>query len=86
MPRPAAPGVQQAAPLRQRTNVTLPETLLQEARQLKINLSQACERGLAAEVSETKAQKWRQENQAAIDAWNAYVGEHDVPLAEYRQF
>lgn len=86
MPRPAAPGVQQSAPLRQRTNVTLPETLLREARQLKINLSQACERGLAAEVSETKARKWRQENQAAVNAWNAYVEEHDVPLAEYRQF
>lgn len=86
MSHPPASGVQQAAPLRQRTNVTLPKTLLQEARKLKINLSQACERGLAAAVSETKAQKWRQENQAAINAWNAYVEEHDVPLAEYRQF
>lgn len=86
MPRPAAPGLPQAAPLRQRTNVTLPESLLQEARKLKINLSQACERGLAAEVCEAKAQKWRQENQGAINAWNAYVEEHDIPLAEYRQF
>lgn len=77
---------QPTAPLRQRTNVTLSESLLQEARQLKINLSQACERGLAAEVSETKRRKWLQENEAAINAWNAYVEEHDVPLAEYRQF
>ena len=86
MRRPSVLGVQQAAPLRQRTNVTLSESLLQEARELKINLSHACERGLAAEVSEAKARKWLEENQAAISAWNAYVEEHDVPLAEYRQF
>ncbi|OIQ88031.1 post-segregation antitoxin CcdA [mine drainage metagenome] len=86
MPRSSVLRSQQDASLRQRTNVTLPESLLQEARQLKINLSQACERGLAAEVSEAKAQRWQQENQAAIDDWNAYVEEHGVPLAEYRQF
>jgi antitoxin CcdA len=72
--------------VRQRTNVTLPEALLREARQLNINLSQACERGLSAAVLEMKAAQWRQENQAAMDAWNAHVEEHDVPLAEYRQF
>ncbi|MFY8094241.1 MAG: type II toxin-antitoxin system CcdA family antitoxin [Niveispirillum sp.] len=74
------------AGVRQRTNVTLPEALLREARQLNINLSQACERGLSAAVSEMKAAQWRQENQAAIDAWNAHVEEKGLPLAEYRQF
>lgn len=82
---PASNGAEATA-LRQRTNVTLPEALLQEARRLKINLSQACERGLAAEVAQAKARVWQQENQAAINAWNAYVEEHDVPLAAYRQF
>lgn len=76
----------ETASLRQRTNVTLPETLLREARQLNINLSQACERGLSAAVSEMKAAQWRQDNQAAIDAWNAHVEEKGLPLAEYRQF
>ena len=71
---------------RQRTNVTLPDSLLLEARQLKVNVSQACERGLAAEVAEAKARQWRQENKEAIDAWNAYVEENGVPLADFRQF
>ncbi|MFV3078030.1 type II toxin-antitoxin system CcdA family antitoxin [Niveispirillum fermenti] len=84
--RPVVSGSRQASPLRQRTNVTLPEDLLQEARHLKINLSQACERGLTAAVSAAKAQAWLEENQGAISAWNAHVDEHDVPLAEYRQF
>ncbi len=76
----------ETANLRQRTNVTLPEALLREARQLNINLSQACERGLSAAVLEMKAAQWRQENQAAMDAWNAHVEEKGLPLAEYRQF
>jgi len=86
MPRFSTFGSQQTVPLRRQTNVTLSASLLREARELKIDLSQACERGLAAEVSETKARRWLDENQAAINAWNAYVEKHDVPLAEYRQF
>lgn len=74
------------AGVRQRTNVTLPEALLREARQLNINLSQACERGLSAAVLEMKAAQWRQENQAAMEAWNTHVEEKGLPLAEYRQF
>ena len=49
-------------------------------------MSQACERGLAAEVSETKARRWQQENRAAMDAWNEYVEAHGLPLTEFRQF
>lgn len=76
----------ETAGVRQRTNVTLPEALLREARQLNINLSQACERGLSAVVLEMKAAQWQQENQTAMDAWNAHVEEKGLPLAEYRQF
>jgi antitoxin CcdA len=71
---------------RKPTNVTLPEPLLQEARELGVSLSQACERGLREVVAETRAAKWLQENQAAIEAWNEYVDKHGLPLAEYRQF
>jgi antitoxin CcdA len=66
--------------------VTLPETLIQEARRLGINLSQACEKGLAAAVSEAQAAAWLRENRAALDAWNDHVDAHGVPLAEFRQF
>ena len=72
--------------VRRPTNVTLPEPLLRTARALKINVSQACEQGLAAEVAKTKAQRWLEENSSAIDAWNAHVEEHGLPLADYRQF
>ena len=75
-----------AAPSRRATNVTLPETLLQDARELGINLSQACERGLAAAVTDVRRQRWLQQNRAAIEAWNGHVEEHGLPLAAYRQF
>ncbi len=76
--RPAAP--------RRPTNVTLPEDLLREARQMDINVSQACERGLAAEVSASRARLWRRENREAIAAWNAYVEQNGLLLGEFRQF
>lgn len=72
--------------LRRPTNVTLPDALMREARALKINVSQACEQGLAAEVAKTKAQRWLAENAEAFDAWNAYTEEHGLPLDRYRQF
>ena len=71
---------------RKPTNVTLPEPLLQEARDLGVSLSQACERGLREVVEETRTAKWLQENQDAIEAWNEYVEKNGLPLAEYRQF
>lgn len=86
MLRPA-PLPQTAAPSRRRaTNVTLPETLLRDAREMGINLSQACECGLAAAVAEQRRQRWLEENREAMDAWNGHVGEHGLPLAAYRQF
>ena len=39
---------------RRAANVTLPEPLLREARDMGINLSQACERGLVAAVTEQR--------------------------------
>jgi antitoxin CcdA len=81
MPRSAT-----AASPRRATNVTLPEALLQNARDMGINLSQACERGVAAAVADARRQRWLEENRTAMDAWNGHVAQHGVPLAAYRQF
>ena len=68
------------------TDMTLPEPLFSAAHEVKINISQGCERGLAREVSETRSQLWRQQNHAAIKAWNDCVDERGLPLAEFRSF
>lgn len=80
VPNPAVPSP------RRPTNVTLPEVLLREARDMGINLSQACERGLAAAVAEQRRQRWLAENREAMTAWNDHVAEHGLPLAAFRQF
>ena len=71
---------------RRPTNVSLPEALTADARSLGINISQACERGLAREVAEVRARQWLKENEKALESSNAYVEEHGLPLANLRPF
>jgi antitoxin CcdA len=80
--RMAARGPKQ----RRATNVSLPSDLIDQARRLNINISQACERGLEETVRKSRADAWVEENRGAIDYWNAWVEEHGLPLAKYRQF
>ena len=71
---------------RRATNVTLSAQLIEEARELGISVSRACEVGLAAEVKKAREAKWIEENWEAIQSWNAWVDEHGLPLAKYRMF
>ena len=66
--------------------MTLPETLLRDAREMEVNLSHACERGLAQAVAEKHRHRWLGKNRDAMDAWNGHVAQHGLPLAAYRQF
>mgnify|MGYP001616327024 FL=1 len=68
------------------TNVSLSAELVEEAKRLGINVSEACQTGLAAQVKEARETAWKEENRAAIEASNEYVRKHGLPLAKYRQF
>jgi antitoxin CcdA len=57
-----------------------------EARDLGINVSRACEDGLAPEVRRERAKRWQEENAAGFDAWNTSVERNGIPLAKYRKF
>lgn len=72
--------------LRKPTNVSLPPALVAEAAELKINLSRACEAGLAEAVAEARRKRWIEENREAINFWNNEVNTKGLPLDEYRQF
>jgi antitoxin CcdA len=76
-----APATQRRA-----TNVTLREDLVSFAKELGVNISQACEAGLAAQVKAAREKKWLEENREAIEQWNRYVEENGLLLAEYRNF
>jgi len=71
---------------RRPTNVSLAAELIEEAKALEINISQACETGLAAAVKKVREDKWIADNWEAIQSSNAYVEAHGLPLAKYRQF
>jgi antitoxin CcdA len=75
-----------ASAAKKATNVSLAENLLAEAKELRINVSQAAEAGVARAVAEKRAELWLKENWEAIESSNAYVEKHGLPLEKYRMF
>jgi antitoxin CcdA len=75
-----------ATRVRRRTNVSLDAALQEEAKVLDINISRACEQGLAAQIAELRAARWRTENADALTSSNGYVEKGGLPLAHYRRF
>lgn len=71
---------------RKATNISLDSDLLEAAKALGVNISRACERGLAEQVSETRAERWLQENKQALESSNLFVEKNGLPLASHRQF
>ncbi|RJF79334.1 post-segregation antitoxin CcdA [Azospirillum cavernae] len=68
------------------TNVSLNSDLLEQAKALGVNVSRACERGLAAQITELREKRWLDENRAALASSNAYVEAHGLPLAKHRPY
>ena len=68
------------------TNVSLSAELVEEAKRLGLNVSEACQTGLAAEVKKAREAEWKEENRAAIESWNEYTRKNGLPLARYRLF
>ncbi|MCB1890341.1 MAG: type II toxin-antitoxin system CcdA family antitoxin [Rhodocyclaceae bacterium] len=79
-------GTGHTSPPKRATNVSLAENLLDEAKKLRINVSQAAEAGLARAVAAKRAELWLKENQEAIESSNTFVERHGLPLGKYRMF
>lgn len=71
---------------RQPTNLSINADLMDEAKSLEINVSRAAETGIAEAVRAEKTRRWKEENAGTIQAWNKWVEENGLPLAEYRLF
>lgn len=71
---------------RKSTSMTLDGKVLEEARRLGINVSQAAENGVIAAIRTERSKIWKQENAGAIADYNAFVEANGVPLAEFRKF
>lgn len=86
MPRSKLASTRHSPSPRQRTNLTIRAEYIAEARELGINLSEACERGLVTAIAEMRADRWLTENREALDASNSWVEANGLPLASKRLF
>jgi len=71
---------------RQTTELALDAALIDEAKRLGVDLSEACERGVAQAIAREIAPRWQADNADALAASNAYVEQHGLPLADTRLF
>ena len=78
--------IRKATAAKRATNISLSCDLIEEARRLEINISQACERGLEERVARRRAEVWLEENREAIESSNAWVEQHGLPLPRHRRF
>ncbi|POO56848.1 type II toxin-antitoxin system CcdA family antitoxin [Agrobacterium rosae] len=71
---------------RKAANLSLDSVLVEQARELKINISRAAEDGITYAIKAERERLWRLENAEAIRLSNDYVEKHSLPLAQYRKF
>ena len=68
------------------TNLSLSAALVDEAKELGVNISLAAASGLEQAVAKRRAERWLEENAAAIDSYNDYVEKNGLPLETFRLF
>jgi antitoxin CcdA len=68
------------------TNLSLSAALVDEARELGVNISVAAARGLERAVAKRRAERWIEENGAAFKSYNDYVERNGLPLEKLRLF
>ena len=67
-------------------NLSVDEGLLEQARRLKLNLSQVLEAGLADAIRRQEREAWLKKNRAALEAYNDHVNKHGVFSDGLRSF
>ncbi len=75
-----------ASTSRRATNLSVSQSVLEEARSMDINLSRAAEDGIRQAVAAEKARRFRDEYADVIRSNNEYVEKHGLPLEKYRLF
>ncbi len=71
---------------RKPANLSINSDLLQQAKELHINLSQALEQRLTEILLEEKRKSWRTDNQGAVDEYNNRIEARGVFSDGLRQF
>ena len=67
-------------------NLSINSDLLKKAKSLNVNLSATLEDALKQILAEKRAEQWKIENRAAIEAYNDFVEENGCFSDDYRSF
>lgn len=68
------------------TNLSINSDLLRQAKDCRINISQALELRLAELLREEKSRSWKEENQEAIEDYNRRIEAHGTFSDGLRRF
>jgi antitoxin CcdA len=68
------------------TNLSINSDLLRQAKECRINISQALELRLAELLREEKCRKWKEENREAIEDYNRRIEAHGAFSDGLRRF
>ncbi len=71
---------------KKRTNLSISESILNEAKELGINISSSAEVGIKHALLERKRILWLEANKEAIASSNEYVKKNGLPLEKFRNF
>jgi antitoxin CcdA len=71
---------------RKAVNLTLDTGVVEAAREAGLNLSQVCESALRDASRKVSAERWREENREAMEAWSGWIEQNGLPLEKYRMF
>lgn len=85
-PKLPATRSRSAASGKRATNLSLSADVLDAAKRLDINISQACDSFLRGFVRREQERRWREEHADFIAAYNAGIESEGLPLDEWRSF
>jgi antitoxin CcdA len=71
---------------RETVSLSLDTGLVAAAREAGLDLSRICETALREATRIEAGERWKEEHREAIEANNAWVEKHGLPLAKYRMF
>ncbi|SHH00133.1 type II toxin-antitoxin system CcdA family antitoxin [Marivita hallyeonensis] len=71
---------------RKSTSISLDADLIARAKRVGVNLSRAAEAGIEQDVRKAEAERWKEENKDAIQAYNKRVEAEGLPLDAYRKW
>lgn len=67
-------------------NISVDSGVVEAARAVGINLSQACEAALREAAHTERNRRWKEENRGWAESVNRWVEENGLPLEKYRLF